>query len=146
VVRVAAESYSHTRTITDTPPPPLNIHEASLRTSLSPKIHHALSTLSSPTSPGCFVKLSSRSPKDTFSLSGAFTSFYRSALLQNPSALADPNEKLKILIEAEREGLRFESGVDVVRALVLSERVWQVSSVVVCYVMEYLSYATRTVG
>jgi hypothetical protein len=45
-------------------------------------------------------------PKDAVPLSFAFASAYRSTLLKTPSALSDPNAKLKILIEVEKEGLR----------------------------------------
>jgi hypothetical protein len=44
--------------------------------------------------------------KDAVPLSFAFASTYHSTLLKTPSALSDPNAKLKILIEVEKEGLR----------------------------------------
>lgn len=115
----------------DPPPncPPLNTQETALRASLGPQIQSAIERLSEPHSSerGCFVKLSSRSPKDAAARSGVFKAFYKASITRNPEALSDPNVKLKILCEAEHVGLRFSSSVEVIRALILSERVWQVT-------------------
>jgi hypothetical protein len=109
-------------------PTPLNAHESALRASLCPGLQSAIDALSEPGSDsGCFVKLSSRSPKDAAARSGALEAFYAAALAHAPDgALADPETKLRIVCEAEGAALRFTRAEDVVRALVLSERVWQV--------------------
>jgi hypothetical protein len=101
---------------------------------LGPSIQNAIDKLSTSESHsstaerGCFVKLSSRSPKDAAARSGVFEAFYTAAIARTPEALSDPNVKLKILCEAEGAALRFSRSVDVIRALILSERVWQVTS------------------
>jgi hypothetical protein len=125
-VQSAAAAY-----LTDSSPnrPPLNAQETALRASLGPSIQSAIDRLSERhgTDGGCFVKLSSRSPKDAAARSGVFKAFYKASIAQNPEALSDPNLKLKILCEAEHVGLRFSKSLVVRRALILSERVWQVT-------------------
>ena len=110
--------------------PPLNLQETVLRTSLGPPIQSAIDSLSNSDNAEerwCFVKLSSRSPKDAAARSGAFKTFYKAAISSDPVAYSDPNVKIKILCQAESIGLRFSSSAEVIRALILSERVWQVT-------------------
>jgi len=54
-----------------------------------------------------------------------FHALYRSAAKRYGDTLADPNTKLRILCECEGAALRFNHARDVIRALILSERVWQ---------------------
>jgi hypothetical protein len=91
-----------------------------------PALQRAIDALSG--SDGCFVKLSSRSPKDAAARTGAFEALYEAAALaRTPSGVvADPETKLRIVCEVEGAALRFKCAEDVVRAFVLSERVWQV--------------------
>ncbi|KAK7046446.1 cell division cycle protein 123-like protein [Favolaschia claudopus] len=76
---------------------------------------------------GCFVKLSSRSPKDAAARSGVFESYYARELrrIREDGEDLDEQRKLWILCESEGAALRFRDAASVVRALVLSERVWQ---------------------
>jgi hypothetical protein len=121
--------------------PPLNLQEAALRMSLGPSIQNAIDRLSRTYSPAtekqCFVKLSSRSPKDAAARSGVFKAFYKAAITRRGTeAFPDPNAKLRLLCEAESVGLRFSRSVDVIRALILSERVWQVTSFIYpCFII-----------
>jgi hypothetical protein len=79
---------------------------------------------------GCFVKTSSRSPKDAGTRTGAVETAYRAQLdSRTAEGPPDADEVLWMLCEAEREALRFSSGWEVIRALVCSERIWQVSQV-----------------
>jgi hypothetical protein len=74
------------------------------------------------------MKLSSRSPKDAAARSGVFESYYARAVRDERGKLRelDDEQKLWILCESEGAALRFRDAASVVRALVLSERVWQV--------------------
>ncbi|KAJ6571393.1 hypothetical protein B0H19DRAFT_1129894 [Mycena capillaripes] len=76
---------------------------------------------------GCFMKLSSRSPKDAAARSGVFEAYYARAVreAQLRAQPVDDERKLWLLCEAEGAALRFADAASVVRALVLSERVWQ---------------------
>ncbi|KAF8189459.1 hypothetical protein K438DRAFT_946273 [Mycena galopus ATCC 62051] len=76
---------------------------------------------------GCFMKLSSRSPKDAAVRSGVFEAYYARAVRDDEGKLRelDNEQKLWLLCEAEGAALRFKDAASVIRALVLSERVWQ---------------------
>ncbi|KAH8832705.1 D123-domain-containing protein [Flagelloscypha sp. PMI_526] len=97
----------------------LNEEEDALLASLSSSIDSAIAQLS--VGQGCFMKLSSRSPKDAAARSGVFERFYREAYYHG----LDENSKIRILCEAESSALRFKDAASVIRALILSERVWQ---------------------
>ncbi|KAJ7488124.1 hypothetical protein FB451DRAFT_1391073 [Mycena latifolia] len=94
-------------------------YTASARTSL-PLVPEA--ALLAELGPGCFAKLSSRSPKDAAVRSGVFAAHYARALREHPGAVDDAR-CLWIMCEAERAALRFADAPAVVRTLVLSERV-----------------------
>ncbi|EJD54196.1 hypothetical protein AURDEDRAFT_179421 [Auricularia subglabra TFB-10046 SS5] len=74
---------------------------------------------------GCIVKTSSRSPKDAAARTGALPCILRESLAASPQALQDENEMLRVVCEAEGAALRFSSARAVIRAFVLSERIWQ---------------------
>jgi hypothetical protein len=108
---------------------PLNSQEGLLRETLGASIQTEIDGLTTDQpGQGCFVKLSSRSPKDAAARSGVFYALYRSAAMRYRGTLSDPNTKLRILCECESAALRFSNARDVIRALILSERVWQVRS------------------
>ncbi|KAJ7691027.1 hypothetical protein B0H17DRAFT_1063918 [Mycena rosella] len=96
--------------------------EAALLEGLGPQIQRAIDALSTGEG-GCFVKLSSRSPKDAAARSGVFDRHYVQAV--HAERELDDERRLWILCEAEGAALRFADAAAVVRALVLSERVWQ---------------------
>lgn len=103
----------------------LNEEEDSLLKSLSTDIQSAILELASVDQmQGCFVKLSSRSPKDSAARSGLLERYYRAMYFKG----MDENTKIKTLCEIEGRSLRFKDARAVVRALILSERVWQVDS------------------
>ncbi|KZV96958.1 hypothetical protein EXIGLDRAFT_764867 [Exidia glandulosa HHB12029] len=107
--------------------PPLNSEEASLRASLLPPIQAALDQLAAADGKGCIVKTSSRSPKDAAARTGALERILREALSHpsNDRALSLDEEMLRVVCEAEGAALRFSRAEDILRALVLSERIWQ---------------------
>ncbi|KAJ7488122.1 hypothetical protein FB451DRAFT_732231 [Mycena latifolia] len=118
-VRTAAAAY----TASGRTSLPLVPEEAALLAELGPPIQHAIDALAD-AEDGCFVKLSSRSPKDAAVRSGVFAAHYGWACREHPDALDDAR-RLWIVCEAEGAALRFADAAAVVRALVLSERVWQ---------------------
>ncbi|KAF7308075.1 cell division cycle protein 123-like protein [Mycena kentingensis (nom. inval.)] len=111
---------------------PLCAEEGELRAVLGDSVQRAIDALGSPDSSdtvagGCFVKLSSRSPKDAAARSGVFERHYAAALRTVRAAAEDLDDvkRMWIVCEAEGAALRFKITDEVVRALVLSERVWQ---------------------
>ncbi|KAK6992679.1 cell division cycle protein 123-like protein [Favolaschia claudopus] len=111
---------------------PLLPGEARLLGELGPGVQRAIDELSEKEDDGkgeggCFVKLSSRSPKDAAARSGVFESYYARELrrIREGGEDLDEQRKLWILCQAEGAALRFRDAASVVRALVLSERVWQ---------------------
>ncbi|KAJ7131916.1 hypothetical protein C8R46DRAFT_1362548 [Mycena filopes] len=122
VVAAAAAAYVTTGK-TSAPLDPL---EAALLESLGPSIQRAIDELGASEAAGCFMKLSSRSPKDAAARSGVFEAYYERAVRAAPREVDDEG-KLWILCAAEGAALRFADAAAVVRALVLSERVWQVT-------------------
>lgn len=122
VVQKAAEEYITTAKHVGY----LNSQEKTLEETLGPEIQNKIDELS--VGSGCFVKLSSRSPKDAAARSGVFRRLYQDQIVdKNTGKLRQltENEKLRILCEADGAALRFKDSASVIRALVLSERVWQ---------------------
>ncbi|KAJ7121467.1 hypothetical protein C8R44DRAFT_786307 [Mycena epipterygia] len=107
------------------PSRPIIREEELLLTALGPQIQRGIDELScgDQSALGCFMKLSSRSPKDSAARSGVFEAHYARTLRDEPGL--DDERKLWILCESEGAALRFADAASVVRALVLSERVWQ---------------------
>ncbi|KAJ7489630.1 hypothetical protein B0H11DRAFT_2191767 [Mycena galericulata] len=105
--------------------------EAQLRDALGPQIQAAIDTLSDTAQPqaqaGCFMKLSSRSPKDAAVRSGVLEAYYARAVRaeRQEGRELDDERRLWIVCEAEGAALRFTDAASVIRALILSERVWQ---------------------
>ncbi|KAJ6530819.1 hypothetical protein DFH09DRAFT_934089 [Mycena vulgaris] len=99
--------------------------EAALLEALGPEIQAAIDVLGG--AGGCFVKLSSRSPKDAAVRSGVFAAHYARAVRaeRDQGRELDDERRLWTVCEAEGAALRFADAAAVVRALVLSERVWQ---------------------
>ncbi|KAF7343857.1 cell division cycle protein 123-like protein [Mycena sanguinolenta] len=107
---------------------PLIPEEAALLEELGAQIQRGIDGLvDNDEVPGCFMKLSSRSPKDAAARSGVFEAYYARAVRDDSGKLRelDEQEKLRILCESEGAALRFKDAASVIRALVLSERVWQ---------------------
>ncbi|KAH8930148.1 hypothetical protein BT69DRAFT_985412 [Atractiella rhizophila] len=98
---------------------PLNPQEEILRTDLGGKLRSVMESFGG----GCFAKLSSRSPKDAAILSGAFERCYRDSV--SYLDVTDENLKVKILSEIEGACLKFVNPEEVIRALILSDRVSQ---------------------
>ncbi|KAJ3045943.1 hypothetical protein HDV00_006209 [Rhizophlyctis rosea] len=123
-VEAAAQAYSDEGDL-----PFLNRHEEQLYKTLGSSIQTAMDSMQNngPTSTtGCFVKTSSRSAKDAAARSGAFRHIYKSALstlIANNTTTK--NDKMKALCDAEMGSLRYKDARRVIRALCLSERVWQ---------------------
>ncbi|KAJ7751533.1 hypothetical protein DFH07DRAFT_526108 [Mycena maculata] len=98
--------------------------EDTLLAALGPQIQAAINEMSGADgTAGCFMKLSSRSPKDAAARSGVFEAYYARAARAEREL--DDERKLWILCESESAALRFSDAASVIRALVLSERVWQ---------------------
>ncbi|KAJ7245646.1 hypothetical protein B0H12DRAFT_1054171 [Mycena haematopus] len=74
---------------------------------------------------GCFMKLSSRSPKDAAARSGVFEAYYAQAVRDDSGKLRKLDDERKLWILCESEGAALKDAASVIRALVLSERVWQ---------------------
>ncbi|KAJ7888304.1 hypothetical protein B0H14DRAFT_2693508 [Mycena olivaceomarginata] len=107
---------------------PLVPEEAQLLEELGARVQAAIDELApGDGATGCFMKLSSRSPKDAAARSGVFESYYARAVRDEHGKLRelDDEQKLWILYESEGAALRFRDAASVFRALVLSERVWQ---------------------
>ncbi|KAJ7770010.1 hypothetical protein B0H16DRAFT_237637 [Mycena metata] len=124
LVAAAAETYVSTGKTSK----PLDPLENTLLESLGSSIQRAIDELAGGgNSAGCFMKLSSRSPKDAAARSGVFEAYYERAVraARSESRDMDPGRQLWILCEAEGAALRFSDAAAVIRALVLSERVWQ---------------------
>ncbi|KAJ7131564.1 hypothetical protein C8R43DRAFT_1024710 [Mycena crocata] len=127
-VHAAAEGYIMTGTTSAALVP----EEAELLEELGPAIQKAIDKLGEGggegkgkgQGKGCFMKLSSRSPKDAAARSGVFEEYYARAV-RNAEPDLDEQRKLWILCQAEGAALRFADAASVIRALVLSERVWQ---------------------
>ncbi|KAJ6503878.1 hypothetical protein C8R45DRAFT_973989 [Mycena sanguinolenta] len=123
-VAAAAEDYLVSRTTSS----PFIPEEAALLEELGAQIQQGIDELGNHDGdPGCFMKLSSRSPKDAAARSGVFEAYYARAVRDDSGKLRvlDDQEKLRILCESEGAALRFKDAASVIRALVLSERVWQ---------------------
>jgi hypothetical protein len=107
---------------------PLVPEEVRLLEELEAPIQRAIDELAGGKGSGCFMKLSSRSPKDAAARSGVFERYYARAVQDEHGKLRklDDERKLWILCESEGAALRFSDAASVIRALVLSERVWQV--------------------
>ncbi|KAF7350167.1 cell division cycle protein 123-like protein [Mycena venus] len=101
---------------------PLVPAEARLLEELGTPIQRAIDDLAG-NAAGCFMKLSSRSPKDAAARSGVFEAYYARAVRDHREL--DDEQKLWTLCESEGAALRFSDAASVIRALVLSERVWQ---------------------
>ncbi|KAJ7624840.1 hypothetical protein FB45DRAFT_87601 [Roridomyces roridus] len=99
---------------------PLVPEESLLLEQLGQEIQTAIDALGGS---GCFVKLSSRSPKDAAARSGVFEAHYIRAV--QAAVELDDEQRLWILCQSEGAALRFKDAASVVRSLVLSERVWQ---------------------
>ncbi|KAJ7036706.1 hypothetical protein C8F04DRAFT_999635 [Mycena alexandri] len=124
LVAAAAKTYVTTGKTSQ----PLDPVEKALLESLGPSIQHAIDELAGgDSSAGCFMKLSSRSPKDAAARSGVFEAYYERAIraARSESRDMDDERQLWILCEGEGAALRFSDAAAVIRALVLSERVWQ---------------------
>ncbi|KAJ6517462.1 hypothetical protein C8R47DRAFT_253922 [Mycena vitilis] len=108
-------------------PDPLIPEEARLLEELGGSIQRAIDELAGE-GEGCFMKLSSRSPKDAAARSGVFEAYYARSVreeLHQGQGKMDEERKLWLLCESEGAALRFAAAASVIRALVLSERVWQ---------------------
>ncbi|KAJ7624303.1 hypothetical protein DFH06DRAFT_755171 [Mycena polygramma] len=106
---------------------PLIPEEARLLEELGGPIQRAIDELAGQEK-GCFMKLSSRSPKDAAARSGVFEAYYTRSVreeLRQGQGKMDEERKLWLLCESEGAALRFTDAASVIRALVLSERVWQ---------------------
>ncbi|KAJ7274644.1 hypothetical protein C8J57DRAFT_1177578 [Mycena rebaudengoi] len=123
IVEPAAAAYVTTGCLSSTLIP----EETALLDALGRDIQRAIDTLSSSSDAGCFMKLSSRSPKDAAARSGVFEAYYSRAVVDPQGKLRDldEQEKLRVLCESEGAALRFADAASVIRALILSERVWQ---------------------
>lgn len=107
---------------------PLNGHEAALRVELLSPLQSALAQLGATIDQGCIVKTSSRSPKDAAARAGALERILRQSLTlrSNEAALTRDNDMMRVVCEAEGAALCFSRAEDALRALLLSERIWQV--------------------
>lgn len=125
LARVLVDAYNDAERQTEFSLEPVNEHEAALRQALGEPLQRALDGLGGE----CIVKTSSRSPKDAAARTGVLLRILRQAfaLSENSSALESDEDMLRVVCEAEGAALRFSTAEDVIRALVLSERVWQVS-------------------
>ncbi|KAJ7362314.1 hypothetical protein DFH08DRAFT_731694 [Mycena albidolilacea] len=124
-VAVSASASAEGRTNTSGPLVP---EEAQLLEELGARVQAAIDELApGDGATGCFMKLSSRSPKDAAARSGVFESYYARAVRDEHGKLRelDDEQKLWMLCESEGAALRFRDAASVLRALVLSERVWQ---------------------
>ncbi|KAJ7050305.1 hypothetical protein C8F01DRAFT_1179417 [Mycena amicta] len=109
---------------------PLCVEEEELLEELGPAIQRAIdafSTNGEDRRGGCFVKLSSRSAKDAAARSGVFEAHYAAAIkdVRDRGEELDDIKRMWIVCQAESAALRFADAKAVIRALVLSERVWQ---------------------
>ncbi|KAJ3050546.1 hypothetical protein HK097_008512 [Rhizophlyctis rosea] len=101
---------------------PLNHFEDELFQTLGADIQAAMDKMGG----SSFVKTSSRSAKDSASRTGMFRHVYKSSLQRLISSKSlTKNDKMKALCEAEMFSLRYRDASRVIRALTLSERIWQ---------------------
>ena len=101
--------------------PALSAHIRSLETRLQP----AISSLTSKERPGCFIKLSSRSPKDAvIQQREKITAAFRTALSRQDQPETD-NARIIALLSAGAQLLCCETATDAVKLLTTSERVYQ---------------------
>ena len=106
---------------------PLSQYEAALRASLLGPLQHALDQLGAIDGAACIVKTSSRSPKDAAVRTGLLERILRQILTSSPNKAAlTRDDMLRAIYEAEVAALRFSHAENVLRALIFSERVWQV--------------------
>ena len=108
------------RTRDDPDPDPSQMEIPALLQSLCDHIGTVITSL--PTKKGAFVKLSTRSPKDSHV---AFAKAHTSYLARCPSlgASASINEKLILLSEVVIESLKVTSGEEAIKLLISSDRV-----------------------